>query len=351
MRDYEAACTHASVQRLRIPVDEAYEREARALVSLARLAVERGRARDLNALHAAMFGLDEQGGEILEGGILRLDAIQLAWDWNAHKDQRRIPSGWMLRDRLTSATDLMMGHLVYETAVRDGLVWLAALARAAQGRPARFSKSSATVSTGGQLWLPHFKKAVEAFRDELVALGRHRLLSAQDRQALRNWMDALKRAGLDQRSNQEALRDGVAHGRLSFSHDGTVVLDAYEHLVLSRGAGRSSRRADRVHPYKYRTITAENCEKFLDNACGQAALVWGAVEEFRKGFINNEPAERATERPARKDVQAVRRRMAPLRTSARKKARAIERMQQKRRRGLKGIKVKVEFSRPEGAPR
>ena len=338
-RDYEAAIVHSTVQRLRIPMESSYEHEARALVSLARLGMANGRGRDLNSLHEALFGVPDAAGDLLEGGIARDDAMHVAWDWNAKKGHLRV-GDWLPRDRLTSTMDLMIGHLVYETAVRDGLVWLAALSRAAQGKPSAYSKSMGAVTKSGQLRLPHFQHAVDAFRSELGNMGRRQLLSKQERQALRRWMDALQKPGLTDQPKQQVLRDAVAHGRLWVSHDGTVVLDAYEHLMVNRhGLRTKGRRWDRVHNYKFRTVKAENCEKFLEHACGQAALVWAAAEEFRRAYHATEPAERASERPTREAIQGLRKGLAPLRTTAREKLAAAERLHKKRRRALKNFKV------------
>lgn len=285
VKDFHWQLLQAGGRRLLpLPTDTAYpEKWIRALTKLGRVALRRGNAKDLAAMWQAHIGVTASNGteEILHDGISHPDLLQVVLEWKQlmameHMSEGRgpIPTPPNVR----AFVELQLTMALYETVIRDGLVFTRCLADAAAGK--RTSFWDAMMRNHARV--PYVDVVIRETTAALRGVGRVHGYTRKERNALSAMMTVLGKDGVwPQKANIGMLRDIVAHGKYSIDAIGTTHLDTYEHWVSNKFQVTTPGRIGyRTHPFRYRSITQRATSNMLANACSLAIVFWASQRDF-----------------------------------------------------------------------
>lgn len=322
--------------------DALHQRQARVLIVLARLAVENGKEIDLRAMWLSLIGVRNANGseEMMDGGIHHWGLFHLVLEWEAWRRKESDPTGGILLQRRASAFfELHLGHALYESAVRDGFVFLLALIRCAAGKKADFWNELVQRPKGPEgVRVPQLDGVIQKAKAAVADLGRRRLLTPAQRVQLRKMLRGFERATRGEQANLRTIRDGLAHGKYELTNMGDLVLDTYDHWMVNVfDIPRARHRGYVTHRYRIRNVRAVGARNFLAGACDVATLLWAASEEFRMGML--EKASGSVRRPSPEVIKGARHRLLGLRTTIAKKERALAREAKR----LRALRNKIRF--------
>ncbi len=327
------------------------ERWMRAMVRLVRVAVRNGRRRDLESLFLALTGVrgEDGGEEILHDGIVHPDVLSTVIEWRMALNTHEEKAGYLPESGLMAFVEVQLALAVYETVVRDALVFLESLARAAAGQPARFWDHLIVPRGKGRFGTPYADQALDQAQQAVKALGRRRGWNRSDQQALTQMLDHLARvASWKGVSELRAIRDTMSHGKFQVDPGGRIVFDTIDHWVVNLFSPTPrGRRGYRPHTAKYRAIDLPSARAFTEGACALAVVFWAAYEDFRMALVSG-PKMGATPPDAAK-VTAAKGQLVKVDPRTKRKIIAAERAAWKKARDR--IKIQVVSSRPASPPK